>query len=164
MHFSRKRSGTGFRRDAFAGIARSVARGILASPRDFVGEEQISLSTAPVLIDGRVEPRHVVLRWHLVGTPDGDYAVMPGGLARFSASADSMIVSMQRGGGSKDTWIPAAGPVDTFSLLPSTGLTVDISRAGGDLPSRVADNLYWLGRYIERAEGIARLARGITGA
>ncbi len=149
---------------------------IIACPRDFVGEEQITLSTAPVLVGTHVEPRHIVLRVHLVATldstgngrsntvggPSGGYAVMPGGLTRFSASADSMIVSMQRGGGSKDTWVLSGGPVDTFSLLAPAGQAVDISRAGGDLPSRVADNLYWLGRYMERAEGYARLARGIT--
>ncbi len=154
---------------------------ILACPRDFVGEEQITLSTAPVMVGNRVEPRHVVLRAHLVATVDnasngsrapivggpsggGGYAVMPGGLTRFSASSDSMIVSMQQGGGSKDTWVLAAGggPVDTFSLLAPVNQPIEISRAGGDLPSRVADNLYWLGRYMERAEGFARLARGIT--
>jgi uncharacterized circularly permuted ATP-grasp superfamily protein/uncharacterized alpha-E superfamily protein len=135
---------------------------ITACPRDYVGEEQITLSTGPVLTHGRVEPRHMVLRAHLVATQDGSYAAMPGGLTRFSAAADSMIVSMQRGGGSKDTWVLSGGPVDTFSLLAPPGQVIDISRAGGDLPSRVADNLYWLGRYVERAEGVARLSRGIA--
>jgi uncharacterized alpha-E superfamily protein len=73
-----------------------------------------------------------------------------------------MIVSMQKGGGSKDTWILSGGPVDTFSLLTPVGQSIDITRAGGDLPSRVADNLFWLGRYMERAECLARLARGVT--
>jgi uncharacterized circularly permuted ATP-grasp superfamily protein/uncharacterized alpha-E superfamily protein len=135
---------------------------IMASPRDFVGEEQIPLSTGPVLTEGHVEPRHMVLRAHLVATVEGDYAAMPGGLTRFSAAADSMIVSMQRGGGSKDTWVLSGGPVDTFSLLAPAGQAINISRAGGDLPSRVADNLFWLGRYVERAEGVARLSRGIA--
>jgi uncharacterized alpha-E superfamily protein len=132
-----------------------------------------------VLVGNRIESRHVVLRAHLVATVDnaggngrpaaaggptagGGYAVMPGGLTRFSASPDSMIVSMQRGGGSKDTWVLAAGSVDTFSLLSPANQPIDISRAGGDLPSRVADNLYWLGRYVERAESFSRLARVIT--
>ncbi len=140
----------------------SLRERIRAQPRDFVGEEQVSLPTSPVFLGGRVEARHVVLRSHLVAKQDGGYAVMPGGLARFSATADSMIVSMQRGGGAKDVWVPANGPVDTFSLLAPTGQSAEITRAGGDLPSRVADNLYWLGRYMERAEGISRLARGIT--
>jgi uncharacterized circularly permuted ATP-grasp superfamily protein/uncharacterized alpha-E superfamily protein len=150
-----------------AGLEELAAR-IRACPRDFVGEEQVGLSTAPVLVENpppsRVEARHVVLRAHLVSAaenPDG-FAVMPGGLTRFSASTDTMILSMQKGGGSKDTWVASGGPVDTFSLLAPPNAPMEITRAGGDLPSRVADNLYWLGRYMERAEGLARLARGIT--
>jgi uncharacterized alpha-E superfamily protein len=148
---------------------------IRATPVDFVAEDQIKLSTAPVLVGQQIESRHIVMRAHLMATIDGKnghngthngngstYTVMPGGLTRFSATQDSLIVSMQRGGGSKDTWVLSGGPVDQFSLLPPAGQPVDITRAGGDLPSRVADNLYWLGRYMERAEGLVRLARGIT--
>jgi adenosine deaminase len=47
-------------------------------------------------------------------------------------------------------------PVSTFSLLPPSSQPIALSRGGGDLPSRVADNLFWLGRYAERAEAIAR--------
>jgi uncharacterized alpha-E superfamily protein len=72
-----------------------------------------------------------------------------------------MVVSMQQGGGSKDTWILSSGPVPEFSLLTPTVQPVELSRAGNDLPSRAADNLYWLGRYAERAEGAVRLLRGI---
>jgi len=163
---------TGMREPIFAETLSQEKLGrlrerIQASPSDFVGEEQITLSAAPVLSGRTVQPRHVVFRAHLVATMGngggGDgYAVMPGGLTRFSASADSLSVSMQRGGGSKDTWVLAGGPVDHFSLLAPPGQPVDISRAGGDLPSRIADNLYWLGRYVERAESLVRLARGIT--
>jgi uncharacterized alpha-E superfamily protein len=68
---------------------------------------------------------------------------------------------MQRGGGSKDTWVLADGPVSEFTLLTSHS-RVELTRAGGDLPSRAADNLFWLGRYAERAEGLTRLLRGIA--
>ena len=68
---------------------------------------------------------------------------------------------MQQGGGSKDTWVLADEPVSTFSLLPSPNRPVRLSRAGGDLSSRHADNFYWLGRYVERAESVVRLLRGI---
>jgi len=133
---------------------------IQANPSLFVGQRQITLSTTPVLAGGRMEPRHVVMRAHLVSEGES-YNVMPGGLTRFSAATDSMVVSMQQGGGSKDTWVLSGGPVDEFSLLQPAGQAVQLSRAGGDLPSRVADNLFWLGRYLERAEGLARLARGV---
>ncbi len=133
---------------------------IVAAPTLFVGEHYVSLSTAPALVENQVQPRHVVLRLHATSVDDG-YCVMPGGLARFSGSADSMIVSMQRGGGSKDAWVLSDGPVDSFSFLQPAGQPVVFSRALGDLPSRVADNLFWLGRYEERAQANARLARGI---
>ena len=55
----------------------------------------------------------------------------------------------------------SGGPVSTFSLLPRASHPVELSRGGGDLPSRVADNLFWLGRYSERADAIARLARTV---
>jgi len=82
-------------------------------------------------------------------------------LTRTAAGPDSLVVSMQQGGGSKDTWVLSAGPVSPFSLLPSPGGPIELSRGGGDLPSRAADNLHWLGRYVERAEGNVRLLRGI---
>ncbi len=86
---------------------------------------------------------------------------MPGGLSRFASEEGMLVVSMQKGGGSKDTWVLSPGPVNTFSLLSSTLQPVELSRGGGDLPSRAADDLYWLGRYVERTEGLVRLLRGI---
>src|SRR5262249_61790461 len=61
----------------------------------------------------------------------------------------------------KDTWVLSEGPVSQITLLRPPRAPVDLSRGGGELPSRVADNLYWLGRYVERAEGTARLLRGL---
>jgi uncharacterized circularly permuted ATP-grasp superfamily protein/uncharacterized alpha-E superfamily protein len=147
--------------DQLGQAARARVRDmILAQPRQFVAQERLTLSTTPVLVGGRLEPRHLVLRAFL--TPQGDsFAVMPGGLARVGASADTVVASMQRGGGSKDTWALSAGPVSTFSLLRPEGLPLPLTRGGSDLPSRAADNLFWLGRYAERAEGLTRLLRGI---
>jgi uncharacterized circularly permuted ATP-grasp superfamily protein/uncharacterized alpha-E superfamily protein len=133
---------------------------IRSRPRDFIGQEQLPLSTAPVLVGDQLQPRQLVVRVYLTASGD-TYTLMPGGLTRVTASPDTMVVSMQQGGGSKDTWVLSAGPVSTFSLLRHTTGPVELSRGGGDLPSRVADNLYWLGRYAERAEGLTRLLRGI---
>jgi len=137
-----------------------IADKIRARPRDFVAQARIDLSTTPVLYGGQLVPRKMVLRTYLAADRGG-FTVMPGGLTRVSAAADAMVVSMQRGGGSKDTWVLAAGAVSDFSLL-SAGGRVPLTRAGGDLPSRAADNLFWLGRYAERAEGTTRLLRGIV--
>jgi len=132
---------------------------VLAHPRDWVAQEQIVASTTPMLHGDHLSPRTLVLRSYAValGMKDG-YAVMPGALSRVAATTDNPEVSMQTGAGSKDTWVPSTGPVSSFSLLPPAH-AVELTRGGSDLPSRAADDLYWLGRYAERAEGIARLAR-----
>ncbi len=134
---------------------------IRAKPQDYAVQNRLELSTTPVLQGGKLVPRKLVLRTYLAADRDG-FAVMPGGLTRVSAKAGEMVVSMQRGGGSKDTWVLADGSVNDFSLIPAGGYRVPLTRGGGDLPSRAADNLFWLGRYAERADGIARLLRCIA--
>jgi uncharacterized alpha-E superfamily protein len=133
---------------------------IHARPMDYVGQEQMELSSAPVLSDDSLSPRHLVIR-NFLAASDSGYAFMPGGLTRIASSADTLVVSMQKGGGSKDTWVLTDGPVSPFSLLPTIVQPVELRRDGGDLPSRSADDLYWLGRHIERVEGKVRLARGL---
>jgi uncharacterized circularly permuted ATP-grasp superfamily protein/uncharacterized alpha-E superfamily protein len=129
-------------------------------PHEWIAQERVALSTAPVLSeDGQgVLPRHIVLRVHAVAS-NGTYSVMPGGLTRFSASKDSLVVSVQSGGGSKDTWVLGAGPSPSAPVIPRHAHVVDVNRATFDLPSRIADNLFWLGRYAERIDAAARLAR-----
>ncbi|WP_165234442.1 circularly permuted type 2 ATP-grasp protein [Aquisphaera insulae] len=139
---------------------RELSDRIRARPGDFVGQEQVELSSVPVMVGDRLEPRYQTIRVFLAAREEG-YAIMPGGLTRVASSADTKVVTMQRGGGSKDTWILADGPVTSFSLLPSPHRSIRLSRAGGDLSSRHADNFYWLGRYVERAEQVVRLLRGI---
>jgi uncharacterized circularly permuted ATP-grasp superfamily protein/uncharacterized alpha-E superfamily protein len=131
---------------------------IRARPHQFVGQEQVALSTAPVWYGGRLEPRPLVLRAYVAAGND-DWAVMPGGLSRVSSSSEHPVVSMQSGGGSKDTWILSDGPVSMVSLLTPAGHPQRSERSWMELPSRVADNLYWLGRYSERLENTLRLLR-----
>ena len=133
---------------------------IQANPHLYVAQEQVSFATAPVITHDRLQPRCAVLRTFLAAS-NGGYAAMPGGLTQVPHSSDSLIFSLQRGGGSKDTWVHSSGPVSNFSLLRPAGQTIELSRGGGDLPSRVADNLFWLGRYVERAESAIRLLRCI---
>ena len=120
----------------------------------------MSLSTTPVLVGDRLKPRHILVRSFLAAS-GSSFTVMPGGLTRVAASDESPVVSMQKGSGSKDTWVLSSGPVSAFSLLSTTVVPVELSRDGGDLPSRAADDLFWLGRYAERAEGTVRLLRAI---
>jgi uncharacterized circularly permuted ATP-grasp superfamily protein/uncharacterized alpha-E superfamily protein len=133
---------------------------IRASPGSYVAQEQVALSTVPVWDNGVLRQRHLVLRVYAVASGDS-YSVMPGGLTRVTTSQDDLVTSMQSGGGSKDTWVLAGEPTSQFSLLPPSTPRLDISRATFDLPSRVADNLFWLGRYVERVEPAVRVARAI---
>ncbi|MGH7337830.1 MAG: circularly permuted type 2 ATP-grasp protein, partial [Myxococcota bacterium] len=131
---------------------------IRAHPHQFMAQERVALSTVPTGTGEGAAPRHLVLRVYAVRTGDG-YAVMPGGLTRVSPSPDSLVVSSQRGGGSKDTWVLADGPVPYASLIDRVTRPSDVSRASFALTSRVADNLFWLGRMSERADSGARLFR-----
>jgi hypothetical protein len=84
---------------------------------------------------------------------------MPGGLVREAPDHGGSFISMQRGGSSKDTWIPSATPVDELTLLHDSGQSVELRRTGNNLPSRLADNFFWLGRYSERADATSRFLR-----
>jgi uncharacterized circularly permuted ATP-grasp superfamily protein/uncharacterized alpha-E superfamily protein len=129
-------------------------------PYDYVAQEQVALSTAPVWDHGHLYSRSLVLRTYVLNTGNG-WIAMPGGLVRVSG-ANGPVVSMQQGGLSKDAWVVSDGPVDTFSLLRPKDQVVELRRGPGDLTSRAADNLFWLGRYAERAESITRLLRCIA--
>lgn len=129
-------------------------------PKRYIAQENTSLSGAPCWVDGQLVPRHSMLRAFVVATRDG-WRVMPGGLGRTSSQTDSTVVSMERGGGSKDTWVPARGELKKISLLPKSGNEVELSRGEDNLSSRVADNLFWLGRYVQRAELQTRMLRTI---
>jgi hypothetical protein len=110
----------------------------------------------------RLLARPVGLRAYAVTTPAG-YSVMPGGLARVATGANARIISMQRGGASKDAWVLTEGPVSEFTMLkPSIGVR-DLVRAGANLTSRVVENLFWLGRYSERFDDSARMLRVALG-
>ncbi|MEX2214631.1 MAG: circularly permuted type 2 ATP-grasp protein [Phycisphaeraceae bacterium] len=128
-------------------------------PHEYIAQERVTLSTSPAWADKGLEPRHAMVRVFVTARADGSYMVMPGGLTRVSASRDSIIVSTQAGGGSKDTWVVSDKPVSNFSLLKPMGSRIELSRAGFFLSSRVADNLYWLGRYTERIDSTIRVVR-----
>jgi uncharacterized alpha-E superfamily protein len=134
-----------------------LAAEIRARPIEFVGQDALALSTAPVFAGARLEPRAIVVRAYAAAAGDG-YTVMPGGLTRVASSSTSTVVSTQSGGGSKDTWILADGPVAPVTLLAPAGGPA-VTRASKDLSSRVADNLFWLGRYAERCESLVRVFR-----
>ncbi len=149
---------------ALPAAEREALRGkIAARPSAYVAQAYVPPSTTPLLTDGTIAPRPLVLRAYAVANGGHDYLVMPGGLARVAGPESGAEVTMERGARSKDVWVLSHEAVSPFSLLPPAQRAIELSRGGSELPSRAADNLYWLGRYAERAEGIARLGRVIGG-
>jgi uncharacterized circularly permuted ATP-grasp superfamily protein/uncharacterized alpha-E superfamily protein len=131
---------------------------------DYVAQEAVTLSSMPVWRDGRLQPRPFTLRLFIAKTGDrpGDgWRVLPGGFVRIADNVDARAVSLQHGAATADAWVLARGPVAQTTLLP-TPEAMPVQRASGLLPSRAADNLFWVGRYVERAEATLRLTRAIV--
>jgi uncharacterized circularly permuted ATP-grasp superfamily protein/uncharacterized alpha-E superfamily protein len=127
---------------------------------DFVAQEAVTLSTTPVWNKGRLEPRPFVLRMFLTRAGDG-WEVLPGGFARVAETIDTRAISLQTGGRTADVWVPSDLPIAETTLLPAPE-RVTVRRSTGWLPSRAADNLFWVGRYVERAEATLRLVRALV--
>ena len=107
---------------------------------------------------GRISPRAMLLRVFAVSDGAQSWRVLPGGLARL-AGANAQIASMQRGGSSADVWVQTHGAVDRTTLLQPHATPASLARHRAPVTSRAAENMFWLGRYTERAENAVRLAR-----
>ncbi len=138
--------------------ADELVAAIEAEPYAYVAQERVARSTAPVWSDGELKPAHIAMRSYVVAAGDG-FEVMQGGLVRVSQSPSPPDLPILSGEGSKDAWIISEQPVSQVSLLTQQSQMVELRRSGAELPSRVADNLFWVGRHIERAEAAARLLR-----
>jgi uncharacterized circularly permuted ATP-grasp superfamily protein/uncharacterized alpha-E superfamily protein len=144
-----------------AGEAALLER-IRQSPHEFIGQEQVRLSRAPVLTAQEMNSKPFVLRVFVVHT-GSEFAVMPGGLARVLETDGDGMRPIPLVGLSKDVWVLPEGagaspqPHNVSAPLPH------IEGASSDVPSRAADNLFWLGRYTERLEEIVRAARYALG-
>lgn len=107
---------------------------------------------------GQVVPRSAMLRVFAVCDGDKSWQVIPGGMARV-AHDRAEIAAMQRGASSADVWVMTQDAIDRTTLL-SPALTVEmVAQRRRLVTSRGAENLYWLGRYTERAENAIALAR-----
>jgi hypothetical protein len=133
--------------------AIALAAEIAAHPGDFCGQERVHLGTTPAWIDGALRPAPFILRL-FVAWDGTDYRVMPGGLTRFHPAGDDAFVTLQHGGVTKDTWVLHPGKP---TPPPPVSALADLVHRPNDTPSRLADNLFWLGRYLERSVQLARL-------
>jgi uncharacterized circularly permuted ATP-grasp superfamily protein/uncharacterized alpha-E superfamily protein len=127
-------------------------------PEIYTTQTYLPFSQVPTWRDAHIEPRTAMVRLYAVIGEDGDWQVMPGGMTRVAA-VDPHIVSIRSGGSTLDTWVMTDEQVDTYSMLPKR---VSLARWKSEdelVSSRSAENLFWLGRYTERAECRIRLAR-----
>lgn len=128
--------------------------------QDYVAEERTDCATAPSWTAEGIKARTFAMRLYVVAV-DGDYRVMPGGLA-MSLDGTPGVAMSAKDGHSRDVWVCSdeEAPVPHISMMRPAAEVAQVLRAGKGLRSRIADNLYWLGRYSERADWVLRLMRG----
>jgi uncharacterized circularly permuted ATP-grasp superfamily protein/uncharacterized alpha-E superfamily protein len=139
-----------------------LLKAIDARPAAYTLQARVRPSEIPVWNDGALEPRAALVRVFAMTDGRGGWRVMPGGLTRVATRRDAAQdawLSMQHGSVSVDTWVLTDGPVDATTLLPKPLSAADLARTRRTVTSRAAENLYWLGRYTERADNSVRLAR-----
>ncbi|TNJ45641.1 circularly permuted type 2 ATP-grasp protein [Tamlana fucoidanivorans] len=122
---------------------------IKSRPYLYVAQEKIKFSTVPNFVNGKLEPRNMVCRAFTIANTEG-YSVMSGGLVRVSSTKETVRVSNQRGGTSKDFCIIDENASKIKAPRVETNVT-PVATGLNDLPSLTAENLYWAGRYIGRA-------------
>ena len=127
-------------------------------PEDYTVQTWLPLAQTPTWTGERLLPRSTMLRVFALAEGAQRWRVLPGGLVRL-APRGQLMASMQRGGSSADCWVQTGGEVDTTSLLQSAPSTLALAHHKRPVTSRAAENLFWLGRYTERAENGVRLAR-----
>ncbi len=132
---------------------------IRREPHQYVGQEQFSRSTTPVWENQTIEPWFLAIRGFSTASVGGGFTTLPGALARVSRDPNVLSQDMTSGEKSQDVWVVAEERAQVVTLLPTPKKQAALKRSGSDLPSRVAENLYWLGRNLERAEQAARLVR-----
>ncbi|TWU51798.1 circularly permuted type 2 ATP-grasp protein [Rubripirellula reticaptiva] len=138
---------------------KELVAAIKRKPFNYVAQEKLLHSTTPVWKDNHWQPWHVALRCFQLQTNRG-VEVLPGAMARLSPTENQLGRSGTSGQLTQDVWVASDQPVDNeTTLLPSPDATIVLKRSGDELPSRVAEHLFWLGRYAERGESIARLLR-----
>jgi uncharacterized circularly permuted ATP-grasp superfamily protein/uncharacterized alpha-E superfamily protein len=136
----------------------ALIRRLQARPYAYVAQERVALSQAPVWRSNGAPDfaaRAFTIRVYAIATESG-FRVLPGGLARVASESALDVVSAQRGGGSKDIWVLSGGEDESAA---TAARRLQVSIRPDDLPSRLVENLFWLGRYTVRCADNARLLR-----
>ncbi len=133
---------------------------IIRFPANYVAQEQAIFSSSPSFSNDYLEPHHTVLRCFASATKDG-FKIMPGGLTRSAPQIGNTFVSNQSGALGKDTWVLTRKPAHPIEYNPSATYPRYSYKGIDELPSRTAENLFWVGRYIIRSRITARFLRRI---
>lgn len=149
----------------------ALLQAIENAPDQWVAERSVDVAAVSAIRDGELAPAISLMRLFAVNTAN-ETSVMPGGLGLFQfvnksmMNCDAASISkahiLEHEIGEKDIWVLSEKPVANFSLLAPAGQAITPSRAGGDLPSRAAENLFRLGRDLSASNIMARIARGIA--
>lgn len=153
-----------------------LAARISAEPWRWVGQELVGPSVEPAAADGAagvgtdrpdadgvgpadLGPRAAVMRTFAVAHA-GSYTVMAGGLAR--VADDHVVSSSAVGAHAKDVWVLAPHPAASVAA-PRDDVDAGVARTlTYGISPRAAENLYWMGRYAERAEDGVRVLRAVA--
>ncbi len=139
------------------GLLQLKAR-ILADPVQFVAQPHLAAGHLPSLQQDVLQPRPALLRTFAVASGES-YSLMPGGLTRVGAAENSFVIAGQAGARSKDTWVVDSDHERTLisEQMDDSGALREADLVS--MPSRVVENLFWMGRYAERAESTLRILR-----
>ena len=148
--------------DLDAAARKQLIERMRAQPHHYFAQETVRFSQAPIWRNtpqySGLDAATVGLRVFACATPTG-YVIMPGAMTRVASGADTRVITMQRGGASKDTWVQSSGRAQQFNLPLASTTAHELVRGDTHLSSRMVDNLFWLGRYTERCDNRARLLR-----
>jgi uncharacterized circularly permuted ATP-grasp superfamily protein/uncharacterized alpha-E superfamily protein len=139
---------------------KEVLEMIAQRPTQYAAQAYIPPSTVPAWQESELVNRPAIIRTFSVSNQTA-FSVMAGGLTRVGVSDHERVVTNQRGSFSKDTWILASEPEKHTTLIGSQTQIDFESAQQTNLPSRVIENMFWMGRYAERAESAMRLMRTI---
>ena len=145
---------TSLSREARAALEASMA----AMPWAFVGCTSTPPSRAPCFVAGALAPQPIVLRLFLMHDGAG-WRMMQGGLGRVLRAGEHVTEALPAGAVFKDVWVLSQDSGVIQGPDPVRQAAVPLRRSAGNLPSRIADDFFWLGRYVERLDAQARLGR-----
>ena len=137
---------------------RTLLNEIELNGNNLVAEERVGFGTTPTFTPEGFVPQPFAVRLFVAGGPEG-YTVMPGGLA-MTLSPNLAVSLSAPDAATRDVWVVADSEVPPHrSLWQPTIETARVQRSQRVIQSRVADDLFWLGRYAERSDWIMRVLR-----